>query len=148
MSSAAVTPEAACGPVIPAKKIANATGIVTSAASQVVPLTAVPMISARLPTTASSRWAMALSRRVPPNAAKIRVANPPNVANSAICASPMTLNVSANRPGTTTVARTARMAAGTDHAGRQPEPAAARDRRARNRAGKGRATAGSDITKV
>ena len=35
-----MTPEAAFGPATPAKKIANATGIVTTAASQVVPLTA------------------------------------------------------------------------------------------------------------
>ena len=51
-SSAPVTPPAAFGPITPAKKMANATGIVTSAASQVIPLTAVPMISARLPATA------------------------------------------------------------------------------------------------
>ena len=50
---AAVEPEAAFGPPIPAKKIANVTGTVTTAASQVVPLTSVPMISARLPATAS-----------------------------------------------------------------------------------------------
>ena len=65
--------------------MANATGIVTSAASQVVPLTSVPMISAMLPATARPACATSLSRRVPPKLAKIRVANPPNVANSVIC---------------------------------------------------------------
>jgi len=94
--------------------MANATGIVTTAASHVVPLTSVPMIRARLPATASPRWAVSLSRRVPPKLAKISVANPPNVANSVICASPMTLNVSANSPGTTIVARMARSRAGVD----------------------------------
>ena len=50
---AAMVPVAAFGPTIPPKKIANVTGTVTSAASQWVPLTSVPMISAMLPTTAS-----------------------------------------------------------------------------------------------
>ena len=63
---AAVDPEAAFGPPIPAKKIANVTGTVTTAASQVVPLTSVPMISARLPATASPTCAASLSRLVPP----------------------------------------------------------------------------------
>jgi hypothetical protein len=40
-SRAAVTPEAASGPATPAKKMPNATGIVTIAASHAVPLTAV-----------------------------------------------------------------------------------------------------------
>jgi hypothetical protein len=92
---------------------------VTSAASQVIPLTAVPMTSRTLPATASPRCAMALSRLLPPNPARTRVAKPPKVANSAICGSPMTLNVSANREGMTSVARSARIAAGTDHTGRQ-----------------------------
>ena len=87
-SSAALTPEAALGPDTPAKKIPNATGIVTRTASQVIPLTAVPMISAMLPVTASPRCAMILSRLLPPNAAKIRLANPPNAANRAICRLP------------------------------------------------------------
>ena len=83
-----MTPEAALGPATPAKKIPNATGIVTRTASQVIPLTAVPMISAMLPVTASPRCATILSRRVPPNEAKIRLANPPNAANRAICRLP------------------------------------------------------------
>ena len=87
-SSAAVTPEAALGPATPAKKIPNATGIVTRTASQVIPLTAVPMISPMLPITASTRCAMVLSRLLPPNEAKIRLANPPNAANRAICRLP------------------------------------------------------------
>jgi hypothetical protein len=37
---APLTPEAALGPATPAKKIPNATGIVTSTASQSIPLTA------------------------------------------------------------------------------------------------------------
>ena len=88
-SSAAVTPEAAFGPAIPAKKIPNATGIVTRTARAVIPLTAVPMISPRLPISASIKCAMILSRLLPPNEAKIRWANPPNAANSAICRLPM-----------------------------------------------------------
>ena len=64
-----MTPEAALGPATPAKKIPNATGIVTTTASQVIPLTAVPMISATLPISASMRCATSLSRLVPPNAA-------------------------------------------------------------------------------
>src|SRR5260370_14063425 len=114
---AAVEPEAAFGPAIPAKKIANATGTVTTTASQVVPLTSVPMISARLPVTARPVCAMSLSFLVPPNPAMTSVAKPPNVANSAICGSPTTLSVSANNDGTTTVARAARGAAGTDQTG-------------------------------
>ena len=114
---AAVDPEAAFGPPIPAKKIANVTGTVTTAASQVVPLTSVPMISARLPATASPACAASLSRLVPPNPAMTSVANPPNVANSAICGSPTTLSVIAKSDGTTTVARTARIAAGTVQTG-------------------------------
>ncbi len=108
------------GPATPAKKIANVTGMVTTAASQVVPLTKVPMISARLPTTARPRWATALSRRVPPNEASSSEANPPNTANSVICGLPMTFRQIANSTGTTSVARTARIRAGTDQAGSQP----------------------------
>src|SRR6516225_4730009 len=103
---AAVEPDTAFGPATPAKKIANVTGTVTSAASQVVPLTSVPMISTTLPATARQRCATNLSFLVPPN-----------VANSAICGSPMTLKVSANSDGTTMAARTARIAAGTDQVG-------------------------------
>jgi hypothetical protein len=76
------------GPATPAKKIPNATGMVTRTASHLTGLTAVPMISPMLPVTASPRCAMSLSRLVPPNAAKIRLANPPNAANSAICRFP------------------------------------------------------------
>src|SRR6516225_9524687 len=114
---AAVEPDTAFGPAIPAKKIANVTGTVTSAASQVVPLTSVPMISTRLPATARPVCATSLSFLVPLKPAMTSVANPPNVANSAICGSPMPLKVSANNDGTTTVARTARRAAGTDQTG-------------------------------
>src|ERR1700751_4162034 len=114
---AAAEPEAAFGPAIPAKKIANVTGTVTTTASQVVPLTSVPMISARLPVTARPVCAINLSFLVPPNPAMTSVAKPPNVANSAIWGSPTTLPVSANNDGTTTVARTARRAAGTDRTG-------------------------------
>ncbi|MDQ2813518.1 MAG: hypothetical protein M3Z75_17015 [Actinomycetota bacterium] len=76
------------GPATPAKKIPNATGTVTSTASHSIWLTAVPMISPMLPVTASPRCAMSLSRLVPPNAAKIRLAKLPNAANSAICRFP------------------------------------------------------------
>ncbi len=132
----------------PAKKMAKATGIVTSAASQVIPLTRVPMISARLPATASPRWATSLSRRVPPKFAKSSVANPPKVANKVICGSPMTLNVSANRPGTTRVARTARMAAGTDQVTRHGEFAVIRGRRAKSRRPDRTTAAGSGMWKI
>ncbi len=115
-----MTPEAALDPATPAKKIAKATGIVTSVASQAMPLTSVPMISAALPTTARPRCAMALSRLVPPNDARTSVAKLPNTANSVICGLPMTSKVSANRHGSTIVARAARMKAGTDHTGSQP----------------------------
>ena len=100
--------------------MAKATGIVTSVASQAMPLTSVPMISAALPTTARPRCAMALSRLVPPNDARTSVAKLPNTANSVICGLPMTSKVSANRHGITIVARTARITAGTDHTGSQP----------------------------
>src|SRR5215472_1149974 len=114
---AAAAPDAAFGPPTPAKKIANATGTVMSAASQVVPLTRVPMISTRLPATARPACAMSLSLFVPLKDAMTSVANPPNVANKASCGLPTTLKVSANNEGTTTVARTARIAAGTDQTG-------------------------------
>jgi hypothetical protein len=83
-SSAAVAPVAALGPAIPPKNTANVTGTVTNAASTVVELTAVPIVSSALPATASAVWASSLSRRVPPNAASTRVANPPNAAKVAI----------------------------------------------------------------
>ena len=98
------------------------TGMVTRAASQAVPLTRVPMMSTALPVTASPRCAMALSRLVPPKETSTRVAKLPKTANRVICGSPTTSAVSANRLGITKVARTARIAAGTDqvgsHAGR------------------------------
>ena len=85
---------------------------------------------------------------MPPKLAKISVANPPNVANKVICVSPMTLYVSANRPGTTMVARTARIAAGTDQVTRRGGPAASRGRRARNHREDGTAAAGSDTWEI
>jgi len=114
-----VTPEAALGPATPAKKIPNVTGIVTRTASQVIPLTAVPMISPRLPITASPKCAMTLSRVEPPNEAMIRVANPPNAANRAICRLPKPSKVSANRGGITRTARSVRSPAAFDQAGHQ-----------------------------
>ncbi|MGO9900721.1 MAG: hypothetical protein ACLP0J_13750 [Solirubrobacteraceae bacterium] len=47
------------------------------------------------------------------------VANDPKAANEAIWRSPITLKVSANSAGITSVARTARRTAGVDHTGRQ-----------------------------
>ena len=142
-------PDAALGPATPPKKIAKATGRVTSAASQSVPCTAVPMASTALPTRASPRCAIALSRLVPPNEARTSVAKLPKAANVAICRLPMTTKVSANRPGITIVARSARMAAGVDHfgtraAGTAP-PDGSRNVRARGGAGAGAATAESGI---
>jgi hypothetical protein len=90
---------------------------VTDAAKAVFELTAVPMISSTLPVTARPACAISLSRLVPPNVASTRVAKPPNAANVAICRLPMTSYVSANSPGTTSVARTARNAAGFDQTG-------------------------------
>src|SRR5436190_8608649 len=120
MSSAPRTPAWAFGLATPAKKMANATGMVTRAASQAVLLTRVPMMRAALPVSARPRCATALFRLVPPNETSTRVAKLPNTANNVICGSPMTWAVSANRPGITRVARTARIAAGTDQTGSQP----------------------------
>ena len=114
-----MTPEAALGPATPAKKIPNATGIVTRTASQVIPFTAVPMISPALPVTASMRCAMSLSRLLPPNDAMTRCANPPNAANRAICRLPMPSKVSANSGGITRTARSMRSPADSDQAGHQ-----------------------------
>ena len=108
---AAMVPEAGLGPMIPAKKIANVTGSVTTAAIQAVLLTIVPMTSARLPTTASPRCPASLSFQVPPNEATTSVANPPKVANSVICGSPTTFRQIANSAGMTSVARNARIPA-------------------------------------
>ena len=117
-NSAAVTPEAAFGPATPAKKIPNATGIVTRTASQSIRLTAVPMISPTLPITASQKCATSLSRLLPPNEAMTRFANPPNPVNKAICRSPKPLKANANRAGITMTARSARRPAASDHSGR------------------------------
>src|SRR5689334_15146595 len=106
--------------------MANATGMVTTAASQAVLLTRVPMTRAALPVSARPRCATALLRLVPPNDTSTRVAKLPNTANRVICGSPMTLAVSANRPDITRVARIARIAAGTDQAGSQPAGAPGR----------------------
>jgi hypothetical protein len=109
-----VTPEAAPGPRTPAKNTTKVTGTVTTAASAVEPFMAVPMLSSTLPAIASAVWAISLSRRVPPKLARTSVANPPKAANVAICRLPITLSVNANKPGTTIVALTARIAAGVD----------------------------------
>ena len=145
-----MTPEAALGPATPAKKIPNVTGIVTSTASQAIPLTAVPMISPRLPITARPRCATSLSRLLPPNEAMTRVANPPNAANRAICRLPKPSKVSANRDGITRTARSARSPAGTDQVGHQagrvlPPPGRACGRWA---PGRWRATLRSGISPV
>src|SRR5262249_16742493 len=117
-SRAAVEAEAALGPAMPAKKMANVTGIVTTAASQVLPLTSVPVTSAMLPATARPRWAIALVLRSPPKEAKTSAPKLPKTARTAICGLPMTLKVTAKMPGTTMHARTARIAASVDQVGR------------------------------
>ena len=111
------TPAAAFGPVTPAKNTANVTGTVTTAASAVEELTAVPIVSSALPATASARCAISLSRRVPAKLTRTSVANEPNAANSAICRLPISLSEIANRHGITTAARAARIAAGADQVG-------------------------------
>jgi hypothetical protein len=77
------------------------------------------------------------------------VAKLPKAANVAICRSPMTLKVRANKAGITIVARSARMAAGTDHFGtraaRAAPPGGSRNVRARRWVGAGAATAESGI---
>ena len=87
-NSAAMMPEAALGPATPKKNMPNVTGIVTSTASQVIPWTAVPMMSPMLPIRASMKCANSLSRLLPPNEPTTRLANPPNAANRAICRLP------------------------------------------------------------
>src|ERR1700751_1607495 len=104
---------------MPAKNTANVTGTVTIAASRVEELTIVAIVSSTLPVIASARWATSLSRQVPANDASTSVAKPPKAANVAIWTFPITSWVSANSPQTTTIARTARYAAGTDQRGRQ-----------------------------
>ncbi len=116
-NSAAVLADAAFGPAMPANSTPNTTGMVINVARTGDGLTAVPMTSNKLLATARPRCASSLSRRRPPNDAITSVANPPNAVNVASCRSPTTSYVSANRPGTTTVARTARIAAGFDHTG-------------------------------
>src|SRR5271154_429747 len=105
---------------MPAKNTANVTGTVTIAASTVDELTSVPIVNSTVPASARARCASSLSRHVPANDASTSVAKLPNTANVAIWALPMTAWVSANSPVATTIARTARIAAGTDHFGTQP----------------------------
>ena len=112
-----MTPDAALGPVRPAKNTANVAGTVTIATSQVVELTIVAIVIRTLPVSASARWARSLSRHVPANDASTSVAKLPKAANVAICGFPITLSVNANSPHTQTIARIARIAAGTDHFG-------------------------------
>ena len=119
-SSAPVAPDAAFGPVTPAKNTAKVTGTVTIAASTVEELTIVAIVSSTLPVRASARCARSLSRHVPANDASTSVAKLPNAAKVAICGLPITLSLSANSPHTQTIARIARIAAGTDHFGTQP----------------------------
>src|SRR5207245_4336776 len=57
--------------------------------------------------------------RVPENVASTSVAKLAKAANVAICRLPSTSSHSANTPGRTMVARTARSAAGRDHLGSQ-----------------------------
>jgi len=57
------------------------------------------------------------TRQVPANDASTSVAKPPKAANVAIWGFPIALSVSANRPQTQTIARIARIAAGTDQSG-------------------------------
>ena len=78
------------------------------------------IVSSRLPVSASARWARSLSRHVPANDASTSVAKLPNAAKVAICGFPITLSVNANSPHTQTIARIARIAAGTDHFGMRP----------------------------
>jgi hypothetical protein len=106
---------------------------VTSAASSVEELTAVPIVSSALPASASPRCARSLSSGRPPNAASTSVANPPNAANVAIWRLPATLSLIAKIVGITTVARTARIAAGRDHTGSHCAGCEAADTRARTR---------------
>ena len=79
-----------------------------------------PIVSSTLPASASPACAISLSRRPPPKPASTSVANQPNAANVAICEVADHLVVIANSLGITSVARTARIAAGTDHTGSQP----------------------------
>ena len=79
-----------------------------------------PIVSSTLPASASPACATSLSRQPPPKATSSNVANEPNAANVAICALPITWLVIANSVGITSVVRTARIAAGTDHTGSQP----------------------------
>ena len=72
-----------------------------------------------LPASASAACAASLSRRVPPKDTSTSVAKPPKAANVAIWTLPITSRQKANTPGTTIAARIARIAAGTDHTGRQ-----------------------------
>ena len=125
-SRAPVAPDAALGPVIPAKNTANVTGTVTITAITVEELTVVAIVRSTLPVIARARWASSLSRQLPANDESTRVAKPPKAANVAIWGLAITLSVNANSPHTHTIARTARIAAGTDHFGRRPAISALR----------------------
>ena len=78
------------------------------------------IVSSTLPVSASARWARSLSRQLPANDASTSVAKLPNAAKVAIWGFAITLSVNANSPHTQTIARIARIAAGTDHFGTQP----------------------------
>ena len=69
---------------MPAKKTANATGTVASAATAVDGLTTVPIAISSVPASASLVCAISLSRRVPANVVNTSVENPPNAAKVAI----------------------------------------------------------------
>ena len=105
------------GPVIPAKNTANVTGTVTITAISVDELTIVAIVRSTLPVIARARWARSLSRQLPANDDRTSVAKPPKAANVAIWGFAITLSVNANNPHMQTIARTARIAAGTDHFG-------------------------------
>ncbi|MFD0598513.1 hypothetical protein ACFQZ4_44650 [Catellatospora coxensis] len=93
----------------------NATTAVAIAAATTEWLTRVPITIRTAPTEVSMVWATARSRRVPPNDASTRLANPPNAVNVATCGDLITSSANANSAGTSTAARTARIAAAGDH---------------------------------
>ncbi len=107
-------PVATLGPTIPTNKTQNATSTVAMAATATWELTEVPMTISTLPATANPAWAIALSTRLPPNAANSNVAKLPKEANVAICALWKTSRLNANRDGITIVIRKARKAAVVD----------------------------------
>ena len=144
-----MVPEAALGPVTPPKKMANATGMVATAASQAFLLTTVPMISAALPTRASSRCTMALSRLVPERGQDQRGEAAEGGERGHLQVADDLIG-QRDSAGMTIVARSARIAAGTDHVTRQNDgadwPGEAWRSRARGRRAEGAATAESGIT--